>query len=64
MTKEQLADMAEAVKKDMLRYGTSQNGGIDESTDVLCRMLQFAVWHLRGQPSYIQRREEFIERNS
>ena len=47
MNREELVALLEAVKHDLIRDG----GGM---TELSCAC-QFAIWHLKGEPSFVER---------
>lgn len=49
MDKEQLVALLEAVRADMIGHN-----GVSDKVAQAC---QFAIWHLRGEPSFVERND-------
>ena len=57
MTKDELIDLLQAVKRDVVR----DRG---QMTELACA-IQFAIWHLQGEPSFVERNDRWrAEKNA
>lgn len=54
MSKEELIALLEAVKGDLIRYSA---GNSDKSYAALATAAMFAIWHLKGEPSFVERND-------
>lgn len=54
MTKYELLDMLLVVKADLIRSAAV----VAPEKMALAEMCQFAIWYLKGEPSFVQRNDE------
>jgi hypothetical protein len=55
MTKVELIALAEAVRADLIRYN-------DDPNEPIALACLFAVWHLKGEPSFVERHDRLKQK--